>query len=128
MKTINNQTLDEFNIDARNVLEVLAKRHGLKMEGSRISYSSSDFTVKVKFELLENESGVSGAKENWKKNCEYSNLKVSMFGKTFTDRDGKFRVVGFNRKARTNVVELQNIATGKNYSCKASYLIEQLSK
>lgn len=94
---------DDLRKDFANDLKKLEKKYSLNINLGNITYKESSFTSKVTFS-----KSTGNAKKDEKvaflESCESKTVPASWYGKTFTMKGKKYKVVGINNKARKNCI------------------------
>ena len=106
------QTLDKNNLELlrkeiNQSLSEIGKRHGIKMEVGKGSYTVYNATMKVEIAVISND-GVVKSKERiaYLRNCSLYGLKPEWLDKSFVTSylGEKYKIVGFNARAHKQPV------------------------
>lgn len=100
--SILNAEFSNFRSDFAIAIKHLEKKYELKMDLGNISYSESQFTVKLTVDST-SKKALGGAKsvneKNWNKNAPYYGFSKDDFGKTFTKNGRTFTITGWNSRS-----------------------------
>ena len=119
---INKETLKQFRGDLKDALSSLENKYGITFDIGGISYSSTDFHLKLN---ALNCSSEDAEIVQFKKDVVYFKgygIDESMYNKTFRGSDGKDYVLfGLNPKARKNFCKVRS-TDGSSYVCHPNFL------
>jgi len=93
-------TLKNIRADINKALEAVGVKYGVKLEGGNVSYSDSNFTMKLKASRV-NSDGSIETKEvsDFKKHCSRYGLQASDLGKTFKSNGDTYVLSGLTPRA-----------------------------
>lgn len=118
-------TCNRMSDDMRKALEGVAAKYGVKLVMGNGKFNPAEFSKKLSFKVM-GEDGIDvAAKRDFELYCRSYGLKPEMFGQSFNDGLSRLIIVGFNSKARKNVIQLQD-TNGKKFVAPASYVLRYM--
>lgn len=98
----NRKNLPAFRADIDAALAALETKHGVKFELGRITFTESNFRVKLECTSAADKSGnsVDPRKVKFDANTWRYNISTAAFGQTFTKGGRKYKIVGLNPRAK----------------------------
>jgi hypothetical protein len=126
IKKFTKANVSTFHSELAEVLEKLAKKHGLSVKKSAITYG--ELTVTKKLEFFVPTSSEPGAElvspkfvEAFKYNCELVGLKKTDLNKIFTHNGTDYKVAGINVRKKNSIV-LVNLTKNCLAACNESFV------
>lgn len=116
---ITSKIVADMRDDINKALEAVGEKYGLTIEAGSASFTETSVDFKLK---------AVNAQENWNRCIAYTGLrpddygKIGLFGGTH-----KLKIIGFDRSARTNKVQLIDPETGKRFHASVSDTISALN-
>lgn len=100
-----------FQNDVNEALKAVLEKHGLELDGSRLTYGDvqSSITIKVV------PKGVNLQEEAFKKHAHLYGLHPDDLGKEISMNGGEFIIVGLKANARKNTVIIQRKGSRSQY-------------
>lgn len=115
---ITNQLIADMRNDINEALKSVGEKYGLTFEAGSASYT--DTCVDFKLKAVD-------PQENWNSCVAYTGLRSDDLGKFgLFGGSHKLKIIGFDRSARTNKVQLIDPDTGKRYHASVSDTISAL--
>ena len=111
----NNKEFKNLRTDIESALQEVEKKYGIKLTCGAISYGVVDFTVKLNG--VKNDGNTDGQKALFEERCRYYGFEPKDYERELVIGKNKYKLVGFNVKARTNPCEIQRVSTGQIYTC-----------
>lgn len=90
-------------------------KYGLKMTTGRGKYRDMHFSIQVEASIMDESGTDLSEKTDFEMYAKAYGLSPDIFGKTFTQRDGSFRVVGLNLRSDKMPVKCVRIQDGKHF-------------
>lgn len=109
---IDSRTCKEFRQKANEALKSVADEMGFDLTIGNISFSSVDFSTKIKGTLRMTKSGITGQQKKFEQLCGRYGLKKEHYGATFMLYGNVYRVIEFNTKARKYPVVCETLPEG----------------
>lgn len=101
-----------FQEDVRNALSGVLEKHGLKLDGTRLTYGSTQSSINIKV----SSEGVDIKADDFTKYASLYGLSPEDLGKEITLHDGnQYTIVGLKPKARKNTILIQRKGTDSRY-------------
>lgn len=117
--SITHKTVENLRNDINEALKSVGEKYNLTIEADSASFTETSIDFKLK---------AANPQENWNKCVAYTGLrpddlgKFGLFGGTH-----KLKIIGFNRSARVNKVQLVDPETGKRFHASVSETISALN-
>lgn len=116
--TITSEIVADMRDDINKALEAIGEKYGLTIEAGSASFTETSVDFKLK---------AVNAQENWNQCVAYTGLRPDDFGKIgLFGGTHKLKIIGFDRSARTNKVQMVDPVTGKRYHASVSDTISAL--
>lgn len=116
--SITQKTVENMRTDINEALKAVGKKYGLTIEAGSASFTETSVDFKLK---------AVNAQENWNQCVAYTGLRPDDFGKIgLFGGTHKLKIIGFDRSARTNKVQMIDPETGKRYHASVSDTISAL--
>lgn len=115
---ITKNLIETMRNDINEALKAVGEKYGLVLEAGNASFNETCADFKLK---------ATDPVENWKQNVAHTGLRPDDYGKLALFGKQKLKIVGFDRTARTNKVQLIDPATGKRYHASVSETISALN-
>lgn len=117
----------QFRQDLNEAMKSVTEKYGLdSLDAGNISYSDTDFTVKVKAQLKLTDATKNAAQETTKSLLKMYGLSGDVLNQTIRLRNKTFKVTGVNTRNSKNPIEITEISTGKQYKCPVSTITNAL--
>lgn len=117
----NPDVLDEIREQLNGTFAEILASHNIEIKLGRIGYTGSNATAKITMNLIEE------GKEAYESRVEWDNLyqiDYTLLGAEMSINGKRFRIIGWNKKAKKNPLVLKNLKTGEEgYSCPYENLI-----
>lgn len=97
--------------DIDKALAAVEKKHGVEFNLGTIRFSDTDFRGTLKCVSSDSDAG----RKMFERDALRVGLKKTSYGKEFTFRARKYRVVGVNTRAKKYPVKVADVATGGTY-------------
>ena len=107
--------LPGFRADIATALASVEAKHGVKFDLGRISYTATNFRVKLECNSASDQSGnaVDPRLTKFLANTFRYNISDAAFGQTFTSRGRKFKIVGLNPRAKKYPLSVEDTKGGR---------------
>lgn len=117
----------QFRQDLNEAMKSVMEKYGLdSLDAGNISYSDTDFTVKVKAQLKLTDATKKAAQETTKSLLKMYGLSGDVLNQTIRLQNKTFKVTGVNTRNSKNPIEITEISTGKQYKCPVSTITNAL--
>jgi pyrroloquinoline quinone (PQQ) biosynthesis protein C len=109
-------------------MKKIEKKHSVKFKTGRASYNKEQFSMKVEFLDVKANGTVADSKEveAWNFYAERHGLKKSLLNSTITLQSKKFKVSGWNTRAKRYPVMAIEVATGKSFKLPVSSVLRAM--
>lgn len=113
---INNTMLKSFRKDFAAAVKSLEEKYEIKIGQGSISYSESEFSLKITCSVTGEQAEVA-EKKKFEDDCMFYGFKPEDY-KSKVRIDGKvFELIGFNNRSPKNNCRIVEVSTGKEYKC-----------
>lgn len=120
-----NEEFKNFRKDVLNTLKIIEEKYSVTIDVGNIRYRAFDFDMKLN--VVKNDTAVDGKRALFEQDCISYGFAASDYEKEFVLGKDKFKLIGFNRKARTNTCMLCRVSDGKMYTANEDIVKKALS-
>lgn len=111
----NKRNLPGFRSEIATALASIEAKHGVKFDLGRITFTDTNFRVKLECTSASDNSGnsVDPRETKFLANTWRYNISNAAFGKSFTSRGRKFKIVGLNPRAKKYPLSVEDAKGGR---------------
>ena len=102
MTTITKDFCSIIRKEMQEALDLIAKKYEVNCEVGSIRYNDNSLDMKIS---IKTGTTAESSRREWDLNCERYGLSKDLFGTEFTHQGQKFRISGWNQKARKNKIK-----------------------
>ena len=129
MKGFTRTNLEGLRVDVAKALEAVEEKHNIKLEMGNSSYDSNTTTFKIVANIKDSSgNALSREAERFKYNAAHFGFKETDLFREFRLEGKTYKVIGYNNRAKTRPIIIENVVTGRKASITVDYLRESLNK
>lgn len=117
---INQTLLRTLRAPIEEALKKIGEDHGIALHLGSASFTSYEFTFKLKGEVLDTGEGKTVAESDWAIHAPMMGIDVDKLGKQFTHKGSTFRITGVKPNRPKYPIQAININTGNPYKFPAT--------
>lgn len=115
----NHQILSDAFVKA---LKGVCDQYGVDVEGSGGTLGSGTGVIKLSVNVRDNGAGVAGKQAEWDRFCAWIDMKPEDFGREFTWRGQRYRIVGVLRGGHKYNLSADRVYDGRSFKFVASHV------